>query len=81
MLHTECHRYVHAHPQESQALGLIVSIHQEVAETPAYHARRGWRLLDAEGGAQWVAEPPAGDARRHSDVVRYGDTVTTEEQP
>lgn len=81
MLHSECHRYVHSHPDEAQALGLIVSIHLDVAEVPAYHARRSWRLLDFGGGATAVSDPPGNDARRAKDVVRYEDTPDTKEQP
>jgi hypothetical protein len=50
-------RYVHAHPEEARALGLIVSIHGDVLEVPVCHGWRGWRLLDEDGRAVACAAP------------------------
>lgn len=47
-LHTRCHAYVHAHPEEAKAAGLIVSSHHpDPAEVPI-------RLPGLSGTALWV---------------------------
>jgi HNH endonuclease len=50
MLHTACHRWVHAHPEEARELGLIVSFAGAPLNAPLYVRGRGWVLLDDEGG-------------------------------
>lgn len=65
LLHTACHQEVHAHPYDSRQGGLIVSVHDDLLQAPAEHARRGWRLLDDDGNAtpcdppeQWTITAP-----------------------
>lgn len=57
LLHTNCHTWVHAHPEESRQLGWIVSAFKDPEEAPIFAADRGWILIDNAG--QWVpATPP-----------------------
>jgi hypothetical protein len=49
LLHTECHRYVHAHPEESRANGWIVAATGQLdpLTAPVRIAGRLWLLDDA----------------------------------
>jgi HNH endonuclease len=57
LLHTACHRTVHAHPEQARARGFIVSIHGDTETTPMDHLARGWRLL-ADDGSATPCDPP-----------------------
>jgi hypothetical protein len=60
MLHTACHRTVHAHPEQARERGFIVSIHDDTLAVPYDHLQRGWLLLDDDGGAERLDSwPPA----------------------
>jgi hypothetical protein len=51
ILHTKCHRWVHANPEDARKLGLIVSFAGDPLEAPLYVRGQGWVLLDDDGRA------------------------------
>lgn len=44
-----CHKWVHDHPFEARALGLIVSRHSVPCDEPMEHQQHGLVLLTCEG--------------------------------
>lgn len=61
VVHGECHRKVHAHPELARQTGLIVSSYvTDPASAPLQQWGRTWVLLDDFGGAlPWVPPGPA----------------------
>jgi 5-methylcytosine-specific restriction endonuclease McrA len=57
LLHDACHKDVHSRPEAARDRGVIVSIHGDLLTEPAFHERRGWRLLDDDGRAVLVDRP------------------------
>jgi hypothetical protein len=58
LLHSECHAYAHAHPEEARAKGWIVSAYAtDLLSVPVYSLGRWW-LLDDEGARRLAPDPP-----------------------
>jgi 5-methylcytosine-specific restriction protein A len=55
LLCSTCHRWVHSHPFEARAVGLIVSRYREPSKMQVEHALLGWVWLTCE--ARWAAAP------------------------
>ncbi len=49
----ECHRWVHAHPQQAREGGFIVSAHVERVHEVALASFMGRVVLDDAGGIRW----------------------------
>jgi 5-methylcytosine-specific restriction endonuclease McrA len=61
VLHGECHRSVHSHPELARRTGLIVSSYVTEPETvPLQQWGRRWVRLDDLGGVLLCAAPDAG---------------------